>query len=113
MRAQEPMTELLCLLLIFGVAGKMTMESVVPAEKASQKPQNFHQHLPHLSARCLTSSEVSLGTFEYKRRGRFKGIKKKISCKQPNRRTVYLQKNKQPLTLDFTATQNHHLQRFR
>ena len=47
MRAQEPMTELLCLLLIFGVAGKMTMESVVPAEKASQKPQNFHQHLPH------------------------------------------------------------------
>lgn len=65
MRAQEHMTDLLCLLLIFGVAGKITMESVVPAE-ASQKPRNFHQHLPRLSARCLTSSEVSLGTFEDK-----------------------------------------------
>lgn len=66
MREQEHMTDLLYLLLIFGVAGKITMESVVPAEKASQKPRNFHQHLPRLSARCLTSSEVSLGTFEDK-----------------------------------------------
>ena len=78
MRAQEHMTELLCLLLIFGVAGKITMESVVPAENASQKPQNFHQHLPHLSAWCLTFSEVSLGSFEDKRREWFKGIKKKF-----------------------------------
>ena len=74
MRVQEHMTDLLCLLLIFSVAGKITMESVVSAEKASQKPQNFNQHLPHLSARCLTSSEVSLGTFEDKIREWFKGI---------------------------------------
>ena len=74
MRVQEHMTDLLCLLLIFSVAGKITMASVVSAEKASQKPQNFHQHLPHLSARCLTSSEVSLGTFEDKIREWFKGI---------------------------------------
>lgn len=83
MRVQEHITELLCLLLIFGVAGKITMESVVPAEKASQKPQNFHQHLLHLSAWCLTSSEVSLGTFEDKRREWFKGIKKKIPVSSP------------------------------
>ena len=73
MRAQEHMIELLCLLFIFGVAWFVKLlwkvrSPLHPVENASQKSQDFHQHLPHLSAWCLTSSEVSLGALEDKRR---------------------------------------------
>lgn len=73
MRTQEHMTELLCLLFILGVAWFVKLlwkarSPLHPVENASQKSHGFHQHLPHLSTWCLTSSEVSLGALEGKRR---------------------------------------------